>query len=179
MLFWMVMMILVLVYDEMLSPGDGVLGIDFSGVLNQQMKGLYRCTYVDGGVKKNMAVTQFQAVDARRCFPYWDEPALKALPIHSLQATFKITIDMPSELTALSNMPITDEKLNENIKTVYFEESPIMSTYLVAVVVGVFDHIEETTAYGTKVRVYCPVGKCDKGKFALDVAVKALDIFTR
>ena len=104
-------------------------------------------------------------------------------------------------------MPITDEKLNENIKTVYFEESPIMSTYLVAVVVGVFDHIEETTAdgmhirpmllylpfffyfkvyvdyctvhAGTKVRVYCPVGKCDKGKFALDVAVKALDIFTR
>nr|POE74871.1 aminopeptidase m1 [Quercus suber] len=163
--------ILVLVYDEMLSPGDGVLGIDFAGALNQQLKGLYRCTYVDGGVKKNMAVTQFQAVDARRCFPFWDEPALKA--------TFKITIDVPSELTALSNMPITDEKLNENIKTVYFEESPIMSTYLVAVVVGVFDHIEETTAYGTKVRVYCPVGKCDKGKFALDVAVKALDIFTR
>ena len=40
---------------------------------------------------------------------------------------------MPSELTTLSN---TDEKLNENIKTVYFEESPIMSTYLVAIVVG-------------------------------------------
>ena len=55
---------------------------------------------------------------------------------------------MPSELTALSNMPITDKKFNENIKTVYFEESPIMSTYLVAVVVGVFDHIEETTADG-------------------------------
>ncbi|KAM3699401.1 hypothetical protein ACB098_05G022200 [Castanea mollissima] len=163
--------ILVLVFDEILSPGDGVLGIDFSGALNQQLKGLYRCTYVDGGVKKNMAVTQFQAVDARRCFPCWDEPALKA--------TFKITIDMPSELIALSNMPITDEKLNENIRTVYFEESPMMSTYLVAVVVGVFDHIEETTADGTKVRVYCPVGKCDKGKFALDVAVKALDIFTR
>jgi puromycin-sensitive aminopeptidase len=70
------------------------------------------------------------------------------LLIHSLQATFKIRIDVPSELTALSNMPITDEKFNENIKTVYFEESPIMSTYLVAVVVGVFDHIEETTADG-------------------------------
>ena len=49
-------------------------------------------------------------------------------------------------------MPITDEKLNENIKTVYFEESPIMSTYLVAVVVGVFDHIEETTADGMHIR---------------------------
>ncbi|GMY34642.1 aminopeptidase M1-like isoform X1, partial [Fagus crenata] len=163
--------ILVLVFDEVLSVGDGVLEIDFSGALNQHLKGLYKCTYVDGGMKKNMAVTQFEAVDARRCFPCWDEPALKA--------TFKIRIDVPSELTALSNMPITDEKFNENIKTVYFEESPIMSTYLVAVVVGVFDHIEETTADGIKVRVYCPVGKSDKGKFALNVAVKSLDIFTR
>lgn len=70
------------------------------------------------------------------------------LLILSLQATFKIRIDVPSELTALSNMPIADVKLNENIKTVYFEESPVMSTYLVGVVVGVFDHIEETTADG-------------------------------
>ena len=53
-------------------------------------------------------------------------------------------------------MPITDEKLNENIKTVYFEESPIMSTYLVAVVVGVFDHIEETTADGMHIRPMLP-----------------------
>ena len=56
---------------------------------------------------------------------------------------------MPSELTALSN---TNEKLNEDIKTVYFEESPIMSTYLVAIVVGVFDHFEETTADGMRIR---------------------------
>ena len=58
---------------------------------------------------------------------------------------------MPAELTALSNMPITDERPNGNIKTVYFEESPIMSTYLVAFVVGVFDHIEETTVDGKRV----------------------------
>ncbi|MCF8706224.1 M1 family metallopeptidase, partial [Corynebacterium sp. MC-25] len=65
------------------------------------------------------------------------------------------------------------------LKTVYFEESPIMSTYLVALVVGIFDRIEETTADGVMVGVYCPVGKRDKGKFALDVAVKSLDIFTK
>ena len=50
------------------------------------------------------------------------------LQIHSLKATIKIRIDVPSEMTALS---ITDEKLNQNIKTVYW-----------------FDHIEETTADG-------------------------------
>ncbi|KAF2323598.1 hypothetical protein GH714_036269 [Hevea brasiliensis] len=131
--------ILVLVFHEILDVGDGVLEIKFSGMLNEHLRGFYKCTYVDGEEKKNMAVTQFEAVDARRCFPCWDEPALK---------------------------------------TVYFEESPLMSTYLVAVVIDLFDHIEDTTSDGVKVRVYCPVGKSDKGKYALSIAVKALDLYT-
>ncbi|KAB2029134.1 hypothetical protein ES319_D05G142700v1 [Gossypium barbadense] len=163
--------ILMLGFEQVLGTGEGVLSIEFSGALNEQLKGLYKCTYVDKGVRKNMAVTQFEALQARLCFPCWDEPALKA--------TFKITLDLPSELIALSNMPINDEKINGNVKTVYFEESPKMSTYLVAIAVGLFDHIEETTADGIKVGVYCPVGKSDEGKFALEVAVKSLDIFTR
>ncbi|KAM1016828.1 hypothetical protein EV2_047476 [Malus domestica] len=162
---------LVLVFDQALGVGEGVLGIEFSAVLNAHLKGFYKCTYMDGGEKKNMAVTQFEPVDARRCFPCWDEPALKA--------TFKIAVDVPPELTALSNMPIINEKLDANVKTVYFEESPIMSTYLVAVVVGVFDYIEDTTSDGVLVRAYCPVGKSDKGEFALNVAVKTLDLFSK
>ncbi|KAK0597215.1 hypothetical protein LWI29_023060 [Acer saccharum] len=163
--------VVVLVFDETLCVGEGLLGIEFSGKLNEHLKGLYRCTYVDEGVKKNMADTQFEAADARRCFPCWDEPALKA--------TFKITLDAPSELTTLSNMPIIDEKLDGNIKTVYFEETQVMSTYLVVVVVGLFDHIEDTTADGVKVRAYCPVGRSDEGKFALELTIKSLDIFTK
>lgn len=161
--------ILMLVFEEALNAGDGILRIDFSGILNEHLRGFYRCTYMDGEEKKNMAVTQFEAVDARRCFPCWDEPALKA--------TFKITIDLPLELVALSNMPIIDEKLTGNVKTVYFEESPLMSTYLVAVVIGLFDYVEDTTADGVKVRVYCPLGQANKGKYALSIAVKALDLF--
>lgn len=49
---------------------------------------------------------------------------------------------------ALSNMPIINEKHNGNVKTVYFEDSPIMSTYLVGIVVGLFDYIEDTAADG-------------------------------
>lgn len=68
---------LVLVFDQALGVGEGVLGIGFSAVLNAHLKGFYKCTYLDGGEKKNMAVTQFEPVDARRCFPCCDEPALK------------------------------------------------------------------------------------------------------
>ncbi|TKY64316.1 Aminopeptidase M1 [Spatholobus suberectus] len=162
--------ILVLVFDETLSVG-GFLWIEFSGILNEHLSGLYNCTYVDGGVMKNMSVTRFEAVDARRCFPCWDEPALKA--------TFKVTLTVPSELTALSNMPVENEKLDGVLKTVYFEESPVISTYLVAVVVGLFDYNEVATVDGVKVRLYCAVGKSDQGKLAMDIAVKSLDIFTK
>lgn len=57
-------------------------------------------------------------------------------------------MEVPSELTALSNMPVIHEELNGQIKTVSFEESPIMSTYVVAVVIGSFDYIEDSTADG-------------------------------
>lgn len=163
---------IVLVFDGSLSVGDGVLEINFAGVLNEHMKGFYKGTYVDGGVRKNMAVTQFEPADARRCFPCWDEPALKA--------TFKITVDnVPSKLTALSNMPVSEETINGDFKSLCFEESPIMSTYLVAVVIGIFDYIEETTHDGIRVRAYCPVGKSEKGKLALSISVKALELYTK
>ncbi|GJN16377.1 hypothetical protein PR202_gb03360 [Eleusine coracana subsp. coracana] len=116
-----------------------------------------------------MAVTQFEAADARRCFPCWDEPAFKA--------KFKLTLEVPSELVALSNMPAVKETVNGPLKTIYYEESPLMSTYLVAIVVGLFDYIESSTSQGTKVRVYTQVGKTNQGKFALDVGVKSLDLF--
>ncbi|XP_039055030.1 aminopeptidase M1-like isoform X2 [Hibiscus syriacus] len=133
------------------------------------MKGFYRSIYEHNGEKKNMAVTQFEPADARRCFPCWDEPACKA--------TFKITLDVPSELVALSNMPVIEEKVNGPLKTVFFQESPIMSTYLVAVVVGLFDYVEDHTPDGVKVRVYCQVGKVNQGKFALKVAVGTLGLY--
>ncbi|KAJ6793920.1 aminopeptidase M1-like [Iris pallida] len=163
--------ILVVQFDEVLPHGVGILEISFEGILNDQMKGFYRSTYEHNGEKKNMAVTQFEPTDARRCFPCWDEPAFKA--------TFKMTLDVPSELVALSNMPVVEEKLDGFVKTVTFQESPIMSTYLVAVVVGLFDYVEAFSPDGTKVRVYCQVGKTSQGTFALDVAVKTLDVYKK
>ncbi|OMO66979.1 Peptidase M1, alanine aminopeptidase/leukotriene A4 hydrolase [Corchorus capsularis] len=162
--------ILVLDFAETLPKGMGLLSIRFDGVLNDQMKGFYTSIYEHNGEKKNMAVTQFEPAYARQCFPCWDEPAFKA--------KFKITLlDVPSELVTLSNMPVMEKKENGHLKTVYFEESPLMSTYLVAVVIGLFDYIEAHTLNGIKVRVYCQVGKSNQGKFALDVAVKTLEYY--
>ncbi|XP_002516101.2 aminopeptidase M1 [Ricinus communis] len=161
--------ILVLEFAETLPVGAGILAIEFDGVLNDKMKGLYKSTYEINGEKKNMAVTQFEPADARRCFPCWDEPACKA--------KFKITLDVPTELVALSNMPVVEEKVNGPLKIVSYQETPIMSTYLVAIVVGLFDYVEDHTSDGIKVRVYCQVGKANQGRFALHVAVKTLELY--
>nr|POF16052.1 aminopeptidase m1-a [Quercus suber] len=161
--------ILVLEFADTLPIGMGLLTIRFQGTLNDKMKGFYTSTYNDNGEKKNMAVTQFEPADARRCFPCWDEPACKAM--------FKITLDVPSKLVALSNMPIFEEKVDGDLKTVSYQESPIMSTYLVAIVVGLFDYVEHLTSDGVKVRVYCQVGKVNQAKFALGVAVRTLELY--
>ncbi|KAF3775501.1 Aminopeptidase M1 [Nymphaea thermarum] len=163
--------ILALGFDDVLPLGKATLGIGFQGILNDQMKGFYRSTFVLNGEKRNMAVTQFEPADARRCFPCWDEPSIKA--------TFKLTVEAPLDMIALSNMPALDERIDGPTKIVCFEETPIMSTYLVAIVVGVFEYIEDITSDGTKVRVYCQVGKTDQGKFALSVAVKTLGLYNK
>lgn len=74
-------------------------------------------------------------------------------------------------------MPVSSETVDGPIKTVQFEESPLMSTYLVAMVVGIFDFVEGVTSQGTKVCMYTKVGKSEHGKFALDVGVKSLDLY--
>lgn len=159
-------------FGKSLTIGEGVLKISFEGILNDKMKGFYRNQYESNGEKKFGAVTQFEATDARRCFPCWDEPALKA--------TFDVTLVVPKELCALSNMNIIAEdeyKEDANWKVIKYDTTPIMSTYLLAFVIGEFDFIEDHSSRGIPVRVYAPKGKSYRGQFALNVAVKALQYY--
>ncbi|KAI9491733.1 aminopeptidase [Zychaea mexicana] len=90
---------------EQSMPGNSkaVLDIQFEGELNDQMAGFYRSSFKDAeGKTQYLATTQFEATDARRAFPCWDEPALKA--------TFDVTLIVPSDLTALSNMNVISDK---------------------------------------------------------------------
>uniref|UniRef100_A0A665U1C4 Puromycin-sensitive aminopeptidase n=1 Tax=Echeneis naucrates TaxID=173247 RepID=A0A665U1C4_ECHNA len=160
-------------FPSALQKGSGTLKIDFVGELNDKMKGFYRSKYTtSAGDVRYAAVTQFEATDARRAFPCWDEPAIKA--------TFDITLIVPKDRVALSNMNVIDRKPypdDENLVEVKFATTPIMSTYLVAFVIGEYDYVESQSSDGVTVRVYTPVGKAEQGKFALEVATKTLPFY--
>lgn len=101
---------------------------------------------------------------------FQDEPAIKA--------TFDITLIIPQNRIGLSNMPVVKEvKLPGDLKLLKFDCSPVMSTYLVAVVVGEYDYVEGKSADGVLVRVYTPVGKKEQGQFALEVTTKVLPYY--
>ncbi|XP_061395551.1 puromycin-sensitive aminopeptidase isoform X1 [Musca vetustissima] len=159
-------------FERELPAGAEVkLNMHFSGELNDKMKGFYRSKYfTQGGEERYAGVTQFEATDARRCFPCWDEPAIKA--------TFDVSLVVPEDRVALSNMPVVKEDSVEGgLRRISFDRTPIMSTYLVAVVVGEYDYVEGKSEDGVLVRVYTPVGKKEQGLFALEVATKVLPYY--
>jgi len=146
--------------------------IDYYGVHNDQMAGFYRSNYTGRHGKKTVMVSsQFEALDARRCLPCFDEPARKA--------NFKVTLLVDEGLTALSNMPEISNTLLDDGKTrrVEFDESPVMSSYLLAFCVGDFDYVESKSEHGVLIRVYTPPGKKDMGLFSLQVAKDSLDLY--
>ncbi|KAI9290700.1 hypothetical protein K502DRAFT_326607 [Neoconidiobolus thromboides FSU 785] len=163
--------------QELEAETETELHLEFTGILNDKMNGFYRSSYDDeNGNKRYMATTQFEPADARKAFPCWDEPSIKA--------TFDITLRVPSNLVALSNMnAISDEPISgTELKEVKFATTPIMSTYLLAFIVGDLEYIESHTegkVSGTpvKCRVYTLPGKSSQGRFALDVCTKTLDLF--
>jgi len=152
-----------------LSAGQTVtLECKYVGQLNDKMKGYYRSCYKKDGEDAFGGCTQFESTDARRAFPCWDEPNLKS------EFTCEVTAE--SYFTVASNMPVATETKNDDDTTTYlFEKSPVMSSYLVAWVVGEYDFVETTTKRGVVVRCYTPVGKREEGVHANNFAAEVLD----
>jgi puromycin-sensitive aminopeptidase len=158
-------------FDNALAIGRHVLSLSFEGVLNDLLVGFYRSTYtdVDGNVR-TIATTQFEATDARRAFPCFDEPALKA--------TFDVTLVVPGDLAAYSNAPVLREtSLADGRREVVFGPTMKMSTYLVAFVVGPFESTPVVDVGGVPLAVVYPEGKGHLTSFALDVGAFALRFF--
>ena len=158
-------------FQDPIPAGSASLGIEFTGELNDRLRGFYRSRYTDvDGIERYLATAQFEATDARRSFPCWDEPSAKA--------TFDVTLVVPSELEAVSNMPVASAtKVRPGVKSIRYDETPVMSTYLLYFVVGDLTSIEQEAEGGTLVRVWATRGKEEQCRFALEVSVDLLAYF--
>ena len=146
------------------------LKVNFTGVLNDSLKGFYRSFWTDAnGNKHAVATTQFESTDARRCFPCFDEPHFKA--------TYKAYLTVDENLTALSNGRIVNvvKHAETNKKTVEFATTMKMSTYLVAFIVGEFESSEPVFVNGKQLRIWANPGKKQLMPFALKSASHAIN----
>ena len=158
-------------FENTINESNAVLSVEFTGVLNDRLHGFYRSSYEDeNGNQKIMACTQFEPTDARRAFPCWDEPEIKS--------TFEIMLSVPKEMEAISNMPITKEEVSENnYKKVYFDKTPIMSTYLLAFIIGDLDKCSTIAENNVEINIWATKHNVIHGEFALQVAKDLLKYY--
>ena len=155
--------------DRELAPGESArVEIDFAGKFNPQLVGFYLSRFTDSeGNESKLATTQFEATHARNAFPCWDEPAYKA--------TFSIALEIDPNHEAVSNAAELGRETLPNGRTaVQFAPTMVMSTYLVAFVVGPLAISEPVDVDGTPLRVVHVPGKEHLTSFALDVGAFGL-----
>jgi len=162
--------LLTLELPSQLAAGDHTLALSFSGKINQQGQGLFYARYQEqgSGTKKIMLGTQFEATDARRLFPCWDEPVFRA--------RFQLTAVIPENWFAVSNMPIESERKIARGKEVRFAATPSMSSYLNVFVAGELDLIESQSG-PTQIRVITTKGKAEMGRYALEATAQILKYY--
>jgi aminopeptidase N len=162
--------LLTLALPSELAVGDHTLALRFAGKINQQGQGLFYMHYQEqsSGARKTMLGTQFEATDARRFFPCWDEPVFRA--------RFQLTAVVPESWLAVSNMPIESEKKIAGGKEVRFAATPPMSSYLNVFVAGELDSIESRSG-PTQLRLIATKGKAEMGRYALEATAQILQYY--
>jgi aminopeptidase N len=156
-------------FPQVIATGKHKLALSFKGKAGAQAEGLYYVNYQTDKGKKLLFGTQMEPTDARRMFPSWDEPVFRA--------RFALTVKVPSNFTAVSNMPIAEEKaIGNGLKQVRFGETPSMASYLVVLVAGELAAIDDEVA-GVKIRVVTTEGKQETGRYALDALKKILPYY--
>jgi puromycin-sensitive aminopeptidase len=163
----------VFTFIRALEKGDWKFEGAYEGSLIQpSLEGFYRSKWTDDDkVDHWVATTQFEATHARRAFPCWDEPALKA--------TYALTLVVDEGLTALSNMRVAAETVENGKKTMVFAPTPRMSSYLLAWCVGEFVSSEPTWANGKELRIWSVPGKNALKGYALKCAAYGVEWYER
>ena len=157
-----------LTFERELPAGPATLEIAYSGKINSKLRGFY----LSRSKTNNYGVTQFESTDARRAFPCFDEPGLKA--------TFGVSLVIDSSDTAISNTSAISDNPGpvDGKHTVTFAETPRMSTYLLAWVVGEFE-CSRGKSEGVPIRVCSTPDKVRLTRFALDAAKWDLHYYNR
>ncbi len=157
-------------FPSAIPAGQWTLSLSFHGKLNDKLRGFYRSTYKDAsGSTQVLAATQFEATDARRAFPCWDEPDCKAV--------FAATLVIDPALTAVSNTRVLSERSEGGRKVLQFADTMKMSTYLVAFVVGKLEGTAPTMVGRAPLRLWCVPGKTHLAKFGQEIASFSLEFF--
>jgi puromycin-sensitive aminopeptidase len=149
--------------------GSHHIEVEFSGIIQESLHGLYQSNYVLGGEAKKMAVTQFEAIHAREAFVAIDEPSAKAV--------FELTVSADAALTIVANTEVLERTKSDGWQTVRFAPTPRMSTYLVAYVIGELIAESTTTSSGVEVRVLATPDKASQLEFAVDIGRRALEFY--
>jgi aminopeptidase N len=161
---------LTLMSDKQID-GKAEISVTYSGVIGKSMVGVYASTFKHGSKDKTIISTQFESHHAREAFPCIDEPAAKA--------KFSLTLSHPShpDTVAISNQDAIAKTQSNGRTIVSFDETPIMSSYLLAFVVGEIQCLEDKTKDGTIVRTWATPENYKKTKFALDVAISLIEFY--
>jgi aminopeptidase N len=153
-------------FARKLAPGQYRLTINYNGKIYTQAAGLFALDYDSAQGPKRALFTQFEAPDARRFFPGWDEPQYRT--------PYNLNVTVPAGQDVIGNMPQAAVQTNaDGTKVVTFQTTPAMSSYLLFLAVGEFDRIT-TTAANTEVGVVTKRGDGEKGRWALTSAAKIL-----
>ncbi|MEM7092466.1 MAG: M1 family metallopeptidase [Actinomycetota bacterium] len=163
---------LTLSLTDPLEPGDLMIDVSFDGILNDKLRGFYRSTFADDdGTEHTIATTQFESTNARRCFPCWDEPAHKAV--------FEVSLEVPDHMLAVSAMSeVTRTPLRDGLVRIDYAPTPLMSTYLLAFVVGELEASPARRVDDVPVRIIHRPGRGRDIQFAHDAAVFCLEWLT-
>ncbi len=159
---------------SMIQPGTYLLSINFTGILNDKLRGFYRSDFKDKkGVTHFIATTQMEPTDARRMFPCFDEPSYKA--------TYKVTAAIDPSFVAISNSAVAEDKIDSSShkRVMKFEATPIMSSYLLALIVGPFKSTPVAVSEGVPVKVWCVAERTKLGLYAQLVAEKLLPYYNK